>query len=91
MGSPHAPDKTRVIITPTPRDSPAVNLSVDIHFLAQSVSQSLAETGGVFVGKEAQQPKQFLVEASGHGDYRRQERDDAGRRDADLEPGIPLE
>ena len=61
MGSPHAPKK----LTPTP----AVDLRVDIHFLAQGME----ETGGLFVGKMAQQPKQFPVDASGRGDYRRQE------------------
>ena len=65
MGSPHAQENTHLIITPTP----AVNLRVDIHFLAQS----LAETGGLCVGKEAQQPKQFPVDASGRGFYRRQQ------------------
>ena len=62
QGKPHVPEK----LTPTP----AVNLRVDIHFLAQG----LEETGSVFVGKSVQQPKQFPVDASAR-DVRERARD----------------
>ena len=61
-GSPHAPGKTHSDASSKPQ-------IVDLHFLAQG----LEETGSLFVGKEVQQPKQFPVDASGRGDYRRQE------------------
>ena len=60
-GSPHAPEK----LTPTP----AVNLRVDIHFLAQG----LEGKGSLSVAKDVQQPKQFPVDGSRRGDNRRQE------------------
>ena len=47
QGKPHVPEK----LTPTP----AVNLRVDIHFLAQG----LEETDRLFVGKEVQQQSSF--------------------------------
>ena len=56
-------------MVPFAKTSKKVNLRVDIHFLAQG----LEEAGSLFVGKEVQQPKQFPVDASGRGDYRRQE------------------
>ena len=51
-GSPHAPEER----PPTP----AVNLRVDIHLLAKG----LEEAGRLPVGKQVQQPKQFIVAAS---------------------------
>ena len=50
--SPHAPEER----PPTP----AVNLRVDMHLLAKG----LEEAGRLPVGKQVQQPKQFIVAAS---------------------------
>ena len=61
QGKPHVPEK----LTPTP----AVNLRVDIHFLAQG----LEGTGSLSVAKDVQQPEQFPVDGSRRGDNRRQE------------------
>ena len=52
-----------------PPTGEGVNLSVDIHFLAQG----LEKNDILFVGKEVQQPKQFHVNDCGNGDYRREE------------------
>ena len=46
-----------------------INLSADIVFLAKS----LEESGTSFFGNDVRQPKQFPVNASTIGDYRRQE------------------